>query len=107
MLFNSLEFIYLFLPITLVGFAALSRITAGNAAILWLVAASLFFYGWWDLRFVPLLAGSVVFNFLIANQLLGRTGDHHLRQALLVIGIAGNLGLLGWFKYMPASWPQI
>ena len=99
MLFNSLEFIYLFLPITLAVFAALSRIRARNAAILWLVAASLFFYGWWDPRFIPLLVGSVVFNFLIANQLLGRTGDHRLRQALLVIGIAGNLGLLGWFKY--------
>ena len=63
MLFNSYTFLLLFLPVVLVGCFMLARWRA-SAAALWLVLASLFFYGWWDARYVPLLVASVGFNYL-------------------------------------------
>ncbi|MDD1640114.1 MAG: MBOAT family protein, partial [Methylococcaceae bacterium] len=62
MLFNSHVFIFGFLPIVFFGFYGIARYSY-NLAALWLTAASLFFYGWWDARFVGLLLGSIGFNY--------------------------------------------
>ena len=70
MLFNSYAFIFGYLPITLIGFFLLGR-TSQRLAALWLAAASLFFYGWWDERYVGLLLVSIAFNFG-AGYLIGR-----------------------------------
>ncbi len=59
MLFNSHVFIFAFLPITLAGFFLLGRRRLGGAARLWLLAASLVFYGWWSLPFLALLLASI------------------------------------------------
>lgn len=48
MLFNSYEFIFLFLPITFIGFFTLARFAGKQVATLWIVIASFFFYGWWE-----------------------------------------------------------
>ena len=95
MLFNSIEFLFFFLPATLAGFLLLKRFGYGRAAMGFIALASLFFYGWWDIRYLALLLGSVVFNFLIGKQLITK-GAH---KPLLVLGIAGNLLCLGVFKY--------
>jgi D-alanyl-lipoteichoic acid acyltransferase DltB (MBOAT superfamily) len=58
------------------------------------IVASLVFYGWWDVRFVPLLAGLTVANWLVA-QAFGRWR----RPAILIAGVAMNLAALGFFKY--------
>src|SRR3954469_13146561 len=94
MLFNSPVFVLGFLPVALVGFFITGRAGGTRWALLWLVAASLFFYGWWDPRFVLLLAGSILVNYAFARQ-IRRRGS----RAWLIAGIAGNLALLGWFKY--------
>jgi D-alanyl-lipoteichoic acid acyltransferase DltB (MBOAT superfamily) len=94
MLFNAPEFLVGFLPITLAGFFAIGAFGRPYLAILWLVAASLFFYGWWRPEFVLLILGSASFNYLVGLR-LGRTPS----RAVLTFGIAGNLALLGWFKY--------
>lgn len=98
MLFNSYVFIFCFLPIAVTGFFLLGRVNHRLAAA-WLGAASLFFYGWWDARFVSLLIGSVVFNYVI-GYLLGRARFlNNGRKMLLGCAIGTDLVLLGYFKY--------
>ena len=98
MLFNSFEFIFLFLPITFFLYFALSK--QRPAARGFLIAASLFFYAWWNPAYLPLILGSILFNFVVGTML----GNEHVhsrkkRQQLLVFGIAANVLLLGYFKY--------
>jgi D-alanyl-lipoteichoic acid acyltransferase DltB (MBOAT superfamily) len=100
MLFNSHPFILLFLPSTLIGFFLLARVSRCLAAS-WLVAASLVFYGWWDLRYVPLLLTSIVFNYAF-GLLIARCDAAqavHRRRLLLVVGVSLNLAMLAYFKY--------
>jgi len=101
MLFNSYEFIVFFLPLTLLGYFALNRMRYVTAASGWLVLASFVFYSWWNPAYMPLLAGSVVFNYSVGT-VLSREGRPHGgpgRRGLLVIGVAANLALLGYYKY--------
>jgi D-alanyl-lipoteichoic acid acyltransferase DltB (MBOAT superfamily) len=99
MLFNSSAFLFAFLPVVLAGAFLLAR-RGGAAAILWLVVASCFFYGWWDVRYLALLAGSVLFNHAAGNAIavLGGRGGRGAAP-MLAFAIAANLLLLGWFKY--------
>jgi D-alanyl-lipoteichoic acid acyltransferase DltB (MBOAT superfamily) len=101
MLFSSQVFILGFLPVALAGFFLLGRLAGGRAALVWLIAASLVFYGWGSLRHVPLLAGSVVANLLLSRWIAASVATGHARTAswLLRCGIAANLALLGWLKY--------
>ena len=103
MLFNSTEFILLFLPVTfLVYFWLLGRhrIIAGKT---WLVLASLFFYGWWNWHYLPLLVFSIFFNYAIGSTLsrLSVLPDQHRPQpkGWLLLGLVLNLALLGYYKY--------
>jgi D-alanyl-lipoteichoic acid acyltransferase DltB (MBOAT superfamily) len=63
-----------------------------------IIAASYVFYSWWDWRFVLLLAGCTLWNQLLAVR-IWRTTNQARRKALLVLALAGDLGLLGYFKY--------
>lgn len=100
MLFNSPVFILIFLPVALIGFYALLKWHNGNGAALFLVAASLFFYGWWEPVYVLLISGSVVFNYSIGWALINaRRDSRQPSKRVLILGIVGNLGLLGVFKY--------
>jgi len=94
LLFNSRIFVFCFLPATLAGFWVCARLAGSRAARLWLVAASLVFYGWWRPAFLPLLAGSILANFCLGRRLHGPHG-----KAWLVWGLAFNLALLAYFKY--------
>jgi len=100
MLFHSYEFILLFLPITFAGFFILSHFHAGNAGKMWFIAASLFFYSWWDIAYLPLLLSSITFNFFIARQIKQCESETRTKKWLLLIGISSNLALLCYFKYM-------
>ena len=92
MLFPSQVFLLLFLPLTLFAFHALVRDTGGRIAVVLL--ASLTFYGYWDVRFVPLLVASI-----LVNWLLGRAYHARPHDGLIALGVLFNLGLLGFFKY--------
>ncbi len=70
MLFNSTAFVLGFLPLTLSGFFVAGRWYGPRAALLWLLAADLVFYGWWNPLYLPLLAGSVAVNYLVAQRIL-------------------------------------
>jgi alginate O-acetyltransferase complex protein AlgI len=96
MLFNSYVFIFVFLPVTLVLYAGLARIEQ-RWATLSLTLASLFFYGWWNPAYVWLLGLSILFNFGIGRAIAGSDGAR--RRRLLILGIAGDLLVLAYFKY--------
>ena len=101
MLFHSRAFIFAFLPVCVGGFFLLAQLAGSVWALRWLVAGSLFFYGWWDPRFVPLLIGSVLANHLIARDIraLCRAGLPRTAQRSLAGGIVFDLSILAWFKY--------
>jgi alginate O-acetyltransferase complex protein AlgI len=96
MLFNSFEFLFAFLPVALAGFFLLARVSR-LAAAGWLAAASLWFYGWWDPRYVVLLAASIALNFVWGRRLARRAGSAPRRE--LAVAVAANLVTLGIFKY--------
>lgn len=104
MLFSSAQFVFAFLPLALVGYFAIARVLGAKASLWWLVACSLFFYGYWKPEYLPLLIGSVAVNFLIALNIQARVARAgpavHSAFVLLIFGIALNLGLLGYFKYL-------
>jgi len=63
MLFNSYEFIFVFLPLVLLGFFLIGKQGHHRLAVTWLVAASLFFYSWWNPAYLGLIIGSMLFNY--------------------------------------------
>ena len=101
MLFNSPEFVIGFLPLALGGFFLTGRIGGTRWALYWLVAASLFFYGWWNPKFVVLLMGSILANYECGQRILrlAQSGRPRAARRWLTVGVAMNLALLGWFKY--------
>ncbi len=97
MLFSSWNFIVYFLPATLLVFA-LIPFRWEMVRKVWLIAASFVFYGYWKLEYVPLLAGSIVVNYLLADGMF-RLGSSKWPRVFLIAGITANLLLLGYFKY--------
>jgi alginate O-acetyltransferase complex protein AlgI len=93
MLFNSLAFA-VFLPVVLAGYYVLNR----RGQNLWLLAASLVFYGWWDPRFLLLLAVPTVIDYVCALRIAGADA-HATRRRYLLLSVATNLAILGFFKY--------
>lgn len=100
MLFNSYPFIFVYLPLTLLVFFALGRVNRKLAAG-WLAASSLFFYGWWDARYVALLLTSCLFNYALGMSIArARLADDPRRgKRLLVFAVVTDLLVLGYFKY--------
>lgn len=99
MLFNSVEFLFLFLPTLLLVFFWLARFSHRFAAI-WLTAGSLFFYGWWSPVYLWLLLASIIFNYLVGYALAnGNDIGSPRRRYLLALGVIGDLALLGYYKY--------
>ena len=101
MLFNSYEFIFAFLPITFIIYFYLlnKRLVVGAKGFL--VFASLFFYSWWNIVYLPLILVSMLFNYVIGNS-LNENFNYKVKidkKVLLATGIIGNLLLLGYFKY--------
>ena len=102
MLFNSYEFIFIFLPATLAGFFLLG-LSSRTLALGWIIAASLIFYAWWRPLNVLIIAPSILVNFVLARWLLRLTADEAragLARAVLLLGIAFNVAFLGYFKYI-------
>lgn len=97
MLFNSPIYLFLFLPITFLIFFALRRRRQDANALLWLVVASLFFYGFWNPIYLLLIGASLAVNFWTGIHISDRQSAY--RRAWLVAGVTFNLALLGYFKY--------
>ena len=98
MLFNSYPFILVFLPIVLAGYFRLGR-SGKLAPVVWLALASLAFYALGNWQFVPLLVGSIAFNYFVGWLLIAKRLGPRTRAAALAAGVAGDLLVLGIFKY--------
>ena len=99
MLFNSYQYILLFLPVSLIIYFILNHYRVTGAAKFWLVLVSVFFYGYWNLVYVPLLVGSILFNYTIGLFLLKSQSASSRKKILLITGLAGNIAFLAFFKY--------
>ena len=95
MLFNSYAFIFLYLPVVLLGFFTLGKVNHIWAAA-WLALASLFFYGYWNPVYVGLLLASIVCNYGFGTW-LGKSLTH--RKRILTLAVTADLLLLGYYKY--------
>ena len=95
MLFNSIDFAF-FLPVVFVLYWCVFRGRNQQHALLLL--ASSVFYGWWDARFLLLVALSSFIDYGVGRA-LGITDHTPRRRALLWVSIVANLGMLGFFKY--------
>lgn len=100
MLFNSFEFIFLFLPITFFIYFYLNKKRMTEASKGFLVVSSLLFYSWWNIVYLPLILVSMMFNYVIGTSLT-KDEEHKKvsKKQLLIIGVVGDIGLLGYFKY--------
>lgn len=100
MLFNSYGFIFLFLPVALLGFFWVAQISHAFAAG-WLALASMFFYGYWNPAYVGLLLGSIVCNYAFGTWIAKAGGRHggQRKKTLVVVAIGANLALLAYYKY--------
>ena len=100
MLFNSHQFILGFLPVTFFIYFYLNKRRMTNSAKCFLVLASLFFYSWWNIAYLPLILGSMLFNYSLGCELAKtRMKARITKKSILMLGIVANLGLLGYFKY--------
>jgi alginate O-acetyltransferase complex protein AlgI len=98
MLFNSYVFIFLFLPITWVIYFGLNRFKLVELAKSWILGASLFFYGYWNVNYLPLILISILFNYALTTQILSDKSDKR-RKGLFYAGLVFNIGLLCYYKY--------
>lgn len=98
MLFNSYTFIFAFLPITFFIYFYLNSKKLTQAGIAFLVFASLFFYSWWNIIYLPLILASILFNFVIGTY-LSKPMKTLNKKAFLLFGLGSNIALLGYFKY--------
>ncbi len=99
MLFNSYGFIFVYFPLVLVGFFLIGQRSI-RAAAGFLALASLFFYGWWSIQALPLLIGSICFNYWAGLRLTPAPGrSDRTRKRMLIFSLAVDLGILAVFKY--------
>ena len=100
MLFNSYIFIFAFLPITFFIYFYLNAKRMTTASKAFLIFASLFFYSWWNIAYLPIILVSILFNYTIGISLSQNKGQAKVtKRSLLTFGIAANIALLGYFKY--------
>lgn len=99
MLFNTYAFIFVFLPITLIGFFTLARYHSAKVATGGLTIASLIFYGYWNQTYLALLVISIIFNHQIGDRITKSKTGSRGAKILLLVGISINLCLIGYYKY--------
>jgi alginate O-acetyltransferase complex protein AlgI len=109
MTFSSWQFILLFLPTSFFVYFWLNRRRLIIAGKVWLVVVSLFFYAYWDIKYLPLILGSIFLNFAIGTGLAQaherslrevQKSRHRInRKVVLATGVTANLLLLGYYKY--------
>lgn len=96
MIFSSFAFIFAFLPIVWVIFHVLKSKHL-NTAKVFLIIASLFFYAYWKISYLPILLSSIAVNYVLAFCILSPKKSRS--KIYFIFGIIFNLCLLGFFKY--------
>ena len=98
MLFHESIFIFLFLPLLVTIYLLCKKFNFIRLSIFLLSIFSIFFYGYWEIKYIPLLITSIVFNFLVGNYLIQNRKKSNLT---LYVAILINLSLLIFYKYSP------
>lgn len=99
MLFNSYLFILLFLPLALSGYYILSYVNQYRTANLFLIGMSLWFYGYFNPSYLLIICGSILANFLLSKMMEGFSDNENIKKSILLLGIAGNVAVIFYFKY--------
>ena len=101
MIFSTYSFILIFLPIVFGVYFILNKFKQHTIAKIWLIIASLYFYGQGSPKFFPFFLGSIFGNYCVGSALGTLTKKEDKRQAklLLLVGILANVALLGYYKY--------
>ncbi|EOX9126007.1 MBOAT family O-acyltransferase [Pseudomonas aeruginosa] len=102
MIFSSAAFILAYLPIVFFVYFGLNKLRMISLGKIWLVLASVFFYGYWSVDYIPLLIGSILFNFAVGCAISPTSKNLSIggyRKTILALSITANLALLGYFKY--------
>lgn len=107
MTFNSISFLFIFLPLALLGYHLSARFLPNAFRLLFLIAAGLAFYGRSSITYVPLLLGSALFNYLLAIGITRTRDRPGLKNALVWVGVAADIGLLLYFKYFGAIFNSV
>lgn len=102
MLFNSYQFIFVFVPIVFAIYFCLNKSDKTNLSKHWLILSSLAFYGWWNINYLALILFSIFFNYFINNALQNsaQKKESHTRKLIFIFSLFSNIGLLIYFKYM-------
>lgn len=105
MLFNSYIFIFIFLPLALLGYFTLNHFKKFELSKLFLAGMSLWFYAYFDIYYLWVIVGSILVNYLfsyIIQRFYSSKGELSLtvKRLFVVIGVLINLGLLFYFKYL-------
>ncbi len=98
MLFNSYIFIFVFLPLSVIGYFAFNHKGMYRAASVFLLVMSLWFYAYFNISYLPLILVSIALNYALHRALI-ISEKHNTRRLWLVLGIVFNLGLLFYYKY--------
>lgn len=98
MLFNSYIFIFMFLPITLLLYFGFNKIKKYEIAKLVLVIASLYFYAYFNVKYLFIIVASILINYLF-NRIFRKLKNKNFRKILLIIGVAFNIGMIFYYKY--------
>lgn len=101
MLFNSYSFVLLFLPAALISFYCIGHFGRRAGGVL-LAVTSFVFYGFWNPSYVPLLLGSIAFNYAIGTRLKANEAAPKRQSAWLAFGIGADLAVLIYYKYLTA-----
>ena len=98
MLFNSYIFVFLFLPITLIGYYQVNRIKNALWGKLWLIASSLVFYGFFSIKYAALLLLAIIANYFLTLE-TGKSEKENVKKGFFALALVFNIGMLAYFKY--------
>ena len=98
MLFNSYIFIFVFFPLCLFGYFGLNRLGRYTLAQGFLLAMSLWFYGYFNPSYLAIILVSIVMNYGF-TRLMGKTHQQRLRKLEMILAVLLNIGVLFYFKY--------
>ena len=102
MLFNSYIFIFLFLPMALIGYFGFNKFEKYTSAKIFLVGMSLWFYAYFNISYLWIIVSSIVVNYFCHRMMLSESvirKDAKYKNYILVMGLLFNIGLLFYYKY--------
>ena len=97
MVFSSYPFLLLFLPIVLAGYYLLSHVKNDTYQRMFLILASLFFYGYQNVKYLALILSSIAVNYLVALAIQKKRSSG--AKPFLILGVLFNVLLIGYYKY--------